>query len=165
MMSLQGVTTQPGRWGFKDLALARGRLRAGQLRPSFSCISTAPASTDATGVYMFTGDGPPISDSVSAVGGASAAFTGGRQGFGLRAPAGSMFSPGAVWGDFTIEFWLYPATMSDGENVLSWDGTERDSTAGSNQLLSQSLRCFIRDRKLVWDFQSLFGSPVRIVFP
>src|SRR5271169_5788827 len=158
MMSLEGVTAQPGRWGFKDLALAGGTYEtdsATELLLHFD----SPASSDATGAYTFTGDGPVISDSVSAVGDASAAFTGARQGVSLRAPAGSMFSAGAVWGDFTIEFWLYPATMSDGENILSWDGAERTGSAGHSQLLSQSLRCFMRDRKLVWDFQNLFRLP------
>ncbi len=158
MMSLEGVTSQPGRWGFRDLTLSGGTYTpdsATELLLHFD----SPASTDATGAYAFAGDGPVISDSESAVGAASAAFTGGRQGVALRGPAGSMFSPGAVWGDFTIEFWLFPATMSDGENILSWDGAERNGSAGANPLLRQSLRCFIRDRKLVWDFHNLFRLP------
>jgi len=158
MMSLQGVTALPGRWGFRDLTLAGGAYTpdsATELLLHFD----SPSSTDATGAYTFTGDGPAISDSVSAVGGASAAFTGGRQGVSLRAPSGSMFSVGAVWGDFTIEFWVYPATMSDGETVISWDGSEHGSSPGKSQLFSQGVRCFIRDRKLVWDFQNLFRLP------
>jgi hypothetical protein len=158
MTSLEGVTALPGRWGFQDLTLSGGAYvqdRETELLFHFD----APAATDATGAYTFSGDGPVISDSMSAVGGASAAFTGGRQGFSLRAPAGSMFSSGAVWGDFTIEFWLYPATMSDGENVISWDGSERTSSSGNNRLLSQGIRFFIRDRKMVWDFQNIFRLP------
>src|SRR5208337_2978894 len=66
---------------------------------------------------------------------------------------------GAVWGDFTFEFWLYPANLADGESVLGWNGSERSSSAHDSQLLSQGLDCFIRDRRLVWDFTTLFKLP------
>lgn len=158
MMSLEGVTAVPGRWGFKDLALAGGAYTvesATELLLHFD----SPASSDATGTYRFTGEAPVISDSVSAVGGASAAFSGGRQGISLAAPAGSMFSRGAVWGDFTIEFWLYPANLADGESVLSWNGSDRSGLSQGSQLLDQGMVCFIRDRRLVWDFTNLFKLP------
>jgi len=158
MMSLQGVTALPGRWGFHDLALAGGAYMSDSATELLLHFDS-PSSTDATGAYTIAAGGPAISDAVSAVGGASAAFTGGRQGVSLRAAAGSMFSVGAAWGDFTIEFWLYPATMSDGENVISWDGAERSGSAPNGQLLGQSVRCFMRDRRLVWDFQNLFRLP------
>ena len=50
-------------------------------------------------------------------------------------------------------------TSSDGERILSWDGSDRGSAAGESRLGAQGLRCFIRDRKLVWDFQNLFKLP------
>jgi len=158
MVSLQGVTMLPGRWGFQDLALTGGAYTPDSAT-EFLLHFDSPASTDATGTYTITGNGPTTSGSLSAMGGASAAFTGSRQGISLRAPAGGMFSAGAVWGDFTVELWLYPATMSDGENIISWDGSERSTSAGVSQLLSQSMRCFIRDRKLVWDFENIFRFP------
>jgi len=158
MMSLEGVTAVPGRWGFKDLALAGGAYTvesATELLLHFD----SPASSDATGTYRFTGEAPVISDSVSAGGGANAAYSGGRQGISLAAPAGSMFSRGAVWGDFTIEFWLYPANLADGESVLSWNGSDRSGLSQGSQLLDQGMVCFIRDRRLVWDFTNLFKLP------
>jgi hypothetical protein len=158
MMSLEGVTAVPGRWGFQDLVLAGGAYRvesATELLLHFD----SRASTDATGSYVITGQGPVLSDSASAVGGASAAFTGGKQGVRLGAPAGSMFSMGAVWGDFTIEFWLYPANLGDGESLLSWNGSDGSGAAQNTQLLNQTFVCFIRDRKLVWDFTNLFKLP------
>jgi hypothetical protein len=152
MMSLEGVTQHTGQWGFQDLTLVGGAYAPDSATELLLHFDSA-ATRDATGSYVITG-GPAITDSVSAVGGSSGAFTGNRQGASLRSPPGGMFSPGAVWGDFTIEFWLYPATLSDGENILSWDGA-----AGAGPLLSQGMRCFIQDRKLVWDFQDLFRLP------
>jgi hypothetical protein len=158
MTSLQGVTALPGRWGFQDLALSGGAYEP-ESATEILLHFDAPSSTDATGGYTVVRPGPTLSNSVSAVGDASAAFTGGRQGTSLRAPSGSMLSPGAVWGDFTIEFWLYPATLSDGENILSWDGSDRGGTPGDNQLHSMGMRCVVRDRKLIWNFQDLFRLP------
>jgi hypothetical protein len=157
MMSLQGVTALSGRWGFHDLALTGGAYTADPATEMLFHFD-APASADVTGAYAVQGSGPLISPSQAAVGSASAAFTGARQGVALNAAAGSMFAPGAVWGDFTIEFWLYPATLSDGEEVLGWSGTDRGSGTAA-ETRSQQIRCFIKDRRLVWDFSNVFKLP------
>ncbi len=156
MMSLDGVTAIPGRWGLHDLALSGG---AYAVDPATEMLLhfDAPAATDATGTYTLQGDGPLFSTAQGTVGSASAAFTGARQGVSLKGALGSMFSTGQVWGDFTIEFWLYPANLSDGEEVLSWTGADRG--ASSSQLVTQEVRCFIRDRRLQWDFSNLFKLP------
>ncbi len=158
MMSLEGVTAVPGRWGFQDLALAGGAY-AVESATELLLHFDSRGSTDATGAYTINGEGPALSGSVSAVGGASAAFAGDREGVKLTAAAGSMFSRGAVWGDFTIEFWLYPANLADGENVLAWNGSDRDDSSQNGKLLNQGIVCFIRDRRLVWDFTNLFKLP------
>jgi hypothetical protein len=158
MMSLEGLTSVPGRWGFQDLVLSGGAYTmdsATELLLHFDSRGQA----DATGNYTITGNGPALSSSLSAVGGASAAFTGDRRGVTLGGAPGSMFSMGAVWGDFTIEFWLYPANLADGESVLSWNGSDRGASAQGSQVLNQGIVCFIRDRRLVWDFTNLFKLP------
>jgi len=158
MQTLEGVSAVPGRWGFQDLALANGEYApdsATELLLHFD----APGTTDATGSYALEGSPPLITDSVTALGRGSAAFTGDARGVGFQAPPDAMFSPGAVWGDFTIEFWLYPATLSNGESIIAWTGVSRESAGQSAKLLSQSLQCRIQDRRLVWDFQNLFTLP------
>jgi hypothetical protein len=185
MMSLDGVTPLPGRWGFQDLTLSGGAYAADSATELLLHFD-ARASADATGAYTFLGDGPVLSAFQPAIGAASAAFTGARPGLALQGASGSMFSAGAAWGDFAIEFWLSPANLADAEEVLSWAGTDRapagsgsaagggaagGGTAGSGAagsaagggvpggLLDQSIRCFIRDRRLVWDFANLFRLP------
>lgn len=168
MMSLDGVTPIPGKWGFQDLTLSGGAYgldSATELLLHFD----GRASSDATGAYGFQGDSPALSAFQPAIGAASAAFTGARQGAALRGAPGGMFSPGAVWGDFTIEFWLSPANLADAEEVLGWTGMDRAAAgtdraaagtgAAADGLLDQSIRCFIRDRRLVWDFANVFQLP------
>ncbi|MGA2977136.1 MAG: LamG-like jellyroll fold domain-containing protein [Spirochaetia bacterium] len=156
-LSFDGVSPVPGRWGFQDLALETGAYTpdsATELLLHFD----SPVTTDATGAYTFANAGPVISNSAPAMGTGSAAFTGAKQGVSLHGQRNGMFDTGAVWGDFTIEFWLDPATLSDGESIVAWTGSAR-GPQGAGRLVSQSLRCFIRNRKLVWDFQNLFTLP------
>jgi hypothetical protein len=158
LLTLDGVEPVPGRWGFQDLALRSGEYDADSSTELLLHFD-APASVDSTRSYRMAGTGPVVSDSASALGGASAAFTGARQGFALQAQGAGMFSPGAVWEDFTIEFWLSPATLSDGESIISWAGSAREGTGTGSPLVAQAMRCFISDRRLVWDFQEVFALP------
>jgi hypothetical protein len=158
MQTLEGVSAVPGRWGFQDLALTSGEYApdgATELLLHFN----APGTADATGSYALDGSPPLLTDSVTALGGGSAAFTGDERAVGFQARRDAMFSPGAVWGDFAIEFWLYPATLSNGESIIAWTGVSREDAGQGAKLLSQSLQCVVRDRRLVWDFQNLFALP------
>lgn len=158
MQTMEGVATVSGRWGFQDIALTSGEYAPDsvtELLLHFDSVGTA----DATGRYAVDGSAPLITDAVSALGGGSAAFTGDTRGLSFQAPRDAMFSPGDVWGDFTIEFWLYPATLSNGESIVAWTAVSRESAGQTGKLLSQSFQCVIRDRKLVWDFQNLFTLP------
>jgi hypothetical protein len=162
VQSMEGVQPVEGRWGFQDLVLGSGAYTP-DASTEMLLHFDAPAAADATGAYTVSGTGPSIQTAVSAVGGASAAFTGSRQGVRFQAPPNGMFAVGSVWGDFTIEFWLYPAALSEGETIMSWTGSARQDAgkagAPAGQLLGQSFRCFIRDRRMVWDFQNLFALP------
>jgi hypothetical protein len=158
MRTLDGVMRVDGRWGFKDLALTYGEYvpdSSTELLLHFD----SEADTETGGAYRFIDAGPRIQNKVFALGGGSALFNGKQAGIGLEAPPGALFAPGAVWGDVSIEFWLYPATLSNGETVLSWSGTAKTSKQGQPSLTAQSMRCFIRDRQLVWDFQNFFTLP------
>ncbi|MBE3132159.1 MAG: hypothetical protein IMZ55_01695 [Acidobacteria bacterium] len=146
MRSLDGLAAVPGRWGFQDLALSTGEYALDRTTEMLFHFDAAGQS-DARAAYEFAKDAPLLADSLSAMGSGSAAFTGGSSGVDLIAPSGSLFSPGAVWGDFTIEMWLYPATLSNGETILAWEG------------VAQSLRASLVDRKLAWDFAELFTLP------
>jgi hypothetical protein len=112
---------------------------------------------DAGGRYRFSPAAPEVSDAMFAFGGGSAVFRGDRNGRLITGPPGALFSPGAIWQDFTLEFWLYPSLLSIGETVISWESASKDSTG----VAQQSLRASFLDRKLVWDFRDLFNLPDR----
>ncbi len=67
----------------------------------------------------------------------------------------AVFAPGNMPEDFSIEFWLYPARLSEGERIFSWEGGWR----GKELLLSQEINCTVSDQKLIWSFMNFFLPP------
>lgn len=157
MQSLDGVTRVDGRWGFKDLALSYGEYAPDSSTELLLHLDNGSAPLP-DGAYRFITT-PRIEGKVFALGGGSAVFNGETAGVSLEAPPGALFAPGAVWGDVSIEFWLYPATLSDGETVLSWAGTASTGGPDHPELTAQAMRCSIEGRKLVWDFRNFFALP------
>ncbi|MDR1930425.1 MAG: hypothetical protein LBQ44_07325 [Treponema sp.] len=112
-----------------------------------------PASYgDSTGRYGVT-----VSRDVQAAGrrwaryGAGAALFTGNRGTPLRVNPRSrdaLFTPGRSVRDFSLEFWLYPNTMENGEQILAW------TAAGS-----QRIYCESEKNRLRWTFQDFFASP------
>ena len=153
-----GVTCAPGRWGFQDLVLSAGEYPPApdtELLLHFD----EPGQPDAAGGWAFASAAPGFSAAAAAMGSGSAVFNGAGTGIALSAPGGSLFAEGAAWADFTIEFWLYTATLDNGQGVLSWDGSTRQGEGAKARLVPQSLRCAIRDRKVSWDFSAFFALP------
>lgn len=156
MGGFDGVVSVPGRWGFQDLTLAQGAIQPDadtELLLHFDRTSEG----DATGAWRTSSgaSGPLIVEAAAAIGTGGAAFQSRGDGVSLTAPAGSLFSSGSVWGDFTIEFWLHPATLANGETVLAWEGGVREGGG----IATQALRAVIRDRRLVWEARDLFTLP------
>ena len=66
----------------------------------------------------------------------------------------SLFAPGRSVRDFSIEFWLFPNNMENGEQILSF-------TAAANQRIF----CEAARNKIQWTFQELFAPPDRLRMP
>lgn len=64
----------------------------------------------------------------------------------------SLLAPGKVWEDFTIEFWLYPVSLRDGEDIITWHG----SRFTNNNYDGQKFTVQILNRRLEWKFQGFF---------
>jgi hypothetical protein len=154
LLSLDGLAAVPGKWGFKDLVL-----RMNEYTPEgateFLFHFNSPGEGDASGAYGYKDAVPNVSTSVSSLGEGSAVFQSDSGGSRITPNAASAFSPGAVWQDFTIEFWLYPSTLARGETVFSWEGGHKEGADVSVQRFSASFQ----DRRLVWDFRNLFVLP------
>jgi hypothetical protein len=109
---------------------------------------------EASGHYRLERGRALIAPEVRVLGEAAAGFNGERRGMQLSPLAGALFERGTRWGDFSIEFWLRPTLLADGEEVLAWIG----SRWLEGRAAPQELRCAVRSRRLDWEFVGLFAA-------
>jgi hypothetical protein len=69
--------------------------------------------------------------------------------------SGALFSGGSRIRDFTIEFWMYPVNLENGEQMLSWIASRR--TGGNYSV--QRIMCVASKNRLMWTFENFFSSP------
>ena len=122
-------------------------------------IASAPLSRYGSGAALFSGkanNGPVI----------------------LKPMKNALFAPGNHVRDFSIEFWLYPMNLDNGEQILSFNsskpetvfltGSDRSSTGAfwvgrgndiSRNFIPQSINCVIAKNRIQWIFEDFFFSP------
>jgi hypothetical protein len=87
----------------------------------------------------------------------------------------ALFAPGRNIGDFSLEFWVYPLNMENGEQLLSWfaisapkgfsplagGGIPASPAApeGYAGLISQRIQCAVLKNRFRWTFEDFFFSP------
>ncbi len=69
------------------------------------------------------------------------------------APGPSTLFFGSESSSFTIDFWLLPSRLGDGEIVMSYEAT---MIGRSEQRIRQSIVCYIEGDKLIWRFENIF---------
>lgn len=69
---------------------------------------------------------------------------------------GALFSAGRSIGDFSIEFWLYPGGMENGEEVLGWTAAVKN---GAGVYKNQSLICTVSKNRIEWSIKNFFFAP------
>lgn len=144
-----------GKLGYLDL-----RLKDGEYEPD--------ANTDL--LLHFNHDSPVISGGgyytvVSSeveptslfkrMGGSSGAFRKTDDTIVLNPEPGSLFYSGHSWGDFTLEFWLYPATLDEGQILFHWTG----SRSHNGLIYPQRIQCAIQNNRIAWKFKNFFVPP------
>ena len=74
----------------------------------------------------------------------------------LRPRPGALFAPGSHVRDFSVEFWLFPQNLQNGELVLSWHSSKPD---GRGTYINQYIQCIAQRDRLEWTFGNFFFSP------
>lgn len=145
-----------GRWGSLDLVLEDFEYQPSNKTDLLLHFNLYPVA-DAAGFYRLKENNIILSEEVKRYGRAGGGFTGRDRGISLSPLAGALFKEGNFWDDFTIEFWLYPMLLNDGEIIISWEGFEW----GADSRRPQSMRVVVRSRKLHWEFDNFFISADR----
>jgi len=150
---MDGVVLKQGQEGFPDLFL-----RDGEYSPESS------AGTPDL-ILHFNGEGNPgagyvwedpsrllFSSTEKVLGEGALAFNANHLPAVLRPRTGALLSAGTSPRNFTLEFWVYPARLSQGEAVFSWEGAWK----GEGYMLPQSLSARFSEQRLVWTFRNFF---------
>ncbi|MBT3273175.1 MAG: hypothetical protein HN368_08485 [Spirochaetales bacterium] len=152
-ITINGIQFTEGKNGYVDVVLEDGQYASGSTTELLLHFNTPYA--DAAPLYINNTAPPEITAKIKRLGYGSAVFQKNNRFLSLSPKAESMFAPGMSWGDFSIEFWLYPATLDEGDTILLWKG----SRLASQRILPQEVRCSISDRKLKWSFENVFLPP------
>jgi hypothetical protein len=68
----------------------------------------------------------------------------------------AILSPESGVRDFTLEFWLYPMNMENGEQILTWTSTR---LTGRGERVYQRMQCVVVRNRLQWTFLDFFSAP------
>jgi hypothetical protein len=78
---------------------------------------------------------------------------------------GALFAPDSQIRDFTLEFWLYPLNMANGEQILSWISSRplprkenRAAGTGDQEYAFQRILCTAVKNRLQWTFLDVFSA-------
>jgi len=111
---------------------------------------------DSSGTYRLrSNSGVRTSDSEKIRGGGAAVFSGEGEFIELIPDADASFAAGNSPSDFTIEFWMNPARLSEGETILRWQA----AIETPEDLLQQEVLCAVSGRDLFWEFNNFFLTP------
>ena len=157
----ENVITVAGRSGYPDLELEAFTHEPDEETELLLQFDSLPL-TDAAGRFTVLSDRPELGYSIARTGQAALLVDGPEDTLRLRPGADSLFRPGLEWGSFTVEFWLYPVHLSDGDVILSWAAT----AGAADSFRAQRLRAFIETNRSVFEFQNFFvppdGSPLTV---
>ncbi|MBN2553300.1 MAG: hypothetical protein JXB06_11055 [Spirochaetales bacterium] len=149
--SSQNIILREGRWATADLALKEAQYTVDPRTDLLIHFDELPFQ-DSSGRYQVAAEDLLLSRREVAFGEGSGGFSSGKGGLHLTPRPGALFHQGTWIRDFSIEFWLYPALLSDGEQIFLWQGARWNGETVAHQ----ELRCTVKDRTLEWVFENLF---------
>ncbi|AEE17380.1 Fibronectin type III domain protein [Treponema brennaborense DSM 12168] len=149
---MDGVTTGSGRFGYEAVMLSTNSRKVTEYTDLLLPFDLEPVS-DKAGNYTV------VSSNLSLVpggnrGSGAALSRGESGGLVLSGSAQSIFGSGNWTGSFTIEFWLCPLIVENGETVLTWRSSRNTGGYSAYQLLSASFA----NSRLEWTLTDLFDG-------
>ena len=96
-------------------------------------------------------------------GNGSALFSGagldGHAPLAARPRTSSLFAAGSHIEDFTFEFWLFPQTIENGAQIVSWSSYV--SARATSSFAQQLILCAVERNRTQWTFENFFSSADR----
>lgn len=148
---LDNIEIYPGEGGYSSLGLKSSVYRPDEFSDLLIQFDDS-IIYDISGNYIIESQ-IETTDTKKVMGNGAGVFRGSDESVTLFPGPQSMFSKGQVLDSFSIEFWLNPSRFSEDSVIISYQGTLRDK---NGKLVPQVLACFMKDRKLTWEFNNLF---------
>ncbi len=148
------IITVPGFRGWPDLTLQDGEYQRDPSTEVLLHFNEEPVLPP-HGLYRILNTGGFITADEKVLGGGSVAFTSRSPALEWEPAPGTVLAAGSVPGDFSLEFWLYPTQLADGEDVFLWKGMELTPDA----IRPQSIRARVYRQRLEWEFSHFFQAP------
>ena len=152
LVLLDGVELRPGWEGYPDIVLSDGEYSRNAGSRDLLLHFNNSDEQDLDNVYSLENNNRNFSKNEKIFGEASLAFQAGEPPLVIHPESPGLLARGTHPEDFSIEFWLYPARLSEGEEILSWEGGWWDQ----GDFLPQHINCMVADQKLLWDFSNFF---------
>jgi hypothetical protein len=148
------IRTVPGFRGWPDLTLQDGEYRKEGDTEVLLHFNDEPPLPPG-GAYRILNTGGFITTDEKILGDGAVAFTSRSNALEWEPAPGTALAAGSLPGDFSIEFWLYPTQLADGEDVFLWKGMELTPDA----IRPQSIRARVYRQRLEWEFSHFFKAP------
>ncbi len=150
-----GLVPRPGYRGASEYQLAHAAYRADESTDLLLHFDESSARDEAGRYEVRAGADFSIDVSRALLGLGAASFRGKGSGLSLVPGPGALLGKDSRFGDFSIEFWLYPANAENGESILLWQSL-RKVPGGA---VSQRLSCSIAAGRMTWTLENFFERP------
>ncbi len=152
LLSVNGVTTGKGRFGFDSIELET-KNPANDENTSLYLSFENGKIEDISGHYEILENN--LLNVADAVKGKGAALSRGeKKGLVLRRKTDSLVNNKMLAGSFTVEFWLCPSLAENGESVYSWRTSINNSQTSDYQMITAGFS----NSRLEWKFKNVFPS-------
>lgn len=149
-----GVEAVPGRGGYTDLRLLPTPQVLTDRTDLHLSFDQAPVR-DHAGRYAVEARSIELTGEHRARGRAGAHFAGPESAIVLEPNPNALFATGRQWSSFSLSFWLYPLTLSDGEELFEWRARIAPTLNSDEQVFSVT----VEERRLQILFDNFFAVP------
>ncbi|MCQ2583264.1 MAG: hypothetical protein MJ160_05095 [Treponema sp.] len=147
----ENITKGKGRFGYDCIQLATNSFTYDEETDLLINFEN-PANPIAAGDYEIVKNNLKISDkSIMAKGAGLSRNTGGMS---IHGKPGTFFGSQGVMGSFSIEFWLSPSIVENGEIILHWETSKNVS----GRLIYQLLNCTFNNGRVEWTLSNFFDE-------
>ena len=146
--SSQNITTGIGRFGYDCIQIDSNSFDADEFTDFLVSFENNEQIID-DGYYNILQNNLQISNQT--INGKSAGLSRNTGGLTVKGENGTFFGTEGLMGSFSIEFWLCPSIVENGEIIFDWE----TSKIQKNDLIYQKINASFDKGKLVWSLSNI----------